>query len=175
MKQAILFILILLAGNVTFSQSQYEISKDPYNGSKVLKGILTKKDLTTDTSFAWFAQNQINYTPNASAVEELKKNAGQVNLIAFSGTWCSDSKQIIPKLYALMDAANFPQEKLTLIGTDRSKKTLGHLAEAFNIINVPTIIVMKDGKEVGRVVEYGKYGLFDKELGEIIKNATTVN
>jgi hypothetical protein len=27
---------------------------------------------------------------------------------------------------------------------------------------------MKDGKEVGRVVEYGKYGAIDKELGEIV-------
>jgi hypothetical protein len=26
---------------------------------------------------------------------------------------------------------------------------------------------MKDGKGVGRVVEYGKYGQVDKELGEI--------
>jgi hypothetical protein len=35
-------------------------------------------------------------------------------------------------------------------------------------LNVPTIIVLKDGKEIGRVVEYGKTGMFDKELGEII-------
>ena len=28
---------------------------------------------------------------------------------------------------------------------------------------------MKNGKEIGRVVEYGKYGLFDMELGEILK------
>ncbi|MBK7291849.1 MAG: thioredoxin family protein [Chitinophagaceae bacterium] len=52
---------------------------------------------------------------------------------------------------------------------DRAKKTLSHLTEALNITNVPTIIVMKNGKEIGRVVEYGKYGLFDMELGEILK------
>ena len=28
---------------------------------------------------------------------------------------------------------------------------------------------MKDGKEIGRVVEYGKYGQVDKELGEIVR------
>ena len=55
-----------------------------------------------------------------------------------------------------------------MIGVDRSKKTIQHLAEAFGVINVPTIIVMKNGKEVGRVVEYGKYGLYDKELAEIL-------
>jgi len=38
---------------------------------------------------------------------------------------------------------------------------------------VPTIIVLKDGKEIGRVVEYGKTGMFDKELGEIISGKAT--
>ncbi|HAI83817.1 MAG TPA: glycerophosphodiester phosphodiesterase, partial [Chitinophagaceae bacterium] len=39
----------------------------------------------------------------------------------------------------------------------------------WNIINVPTFIVLdNNGKEVGRVVEYGKYGVIDKELGEIV-------
>jgi hypothetical protein len=42
------------------------------------------------------------------------------------------------------------------------------LSEALGVVNVPTIIVMKEGKEIGRVVEYGKTGVWDKELGEII-------
>jgi hypothetical protein len=28
--------------------------------------------------------------------------------------------------------------------------------------------VLKQGKEIGRVVEYGKTGMFDRELGEIV-------
>jgi hypothetical protein len=28
---------------------------------------------------------------------------------------------------------------------------------------------MKHGKEMGRVVEYGKFGLYDLDLGEILK------
>ena len=59
-------------------------------------------------------------------------------------------------------------DQVTLIGVDRQKKTFSHLSDALNIVNVPTIIVMKNGKEIGRVVEYGKYGLFDQELGEIL-------
>jgi hypothetical protein len=33
---------------------------------------------------------------------------------------------------------------------------------------VPTIIVLKDGKELGRVVEYGNTGKWDRELADII-------
>jgi thiol-disulfide isomerase/thioredoxin len=86
------------------------------------------------------------------------------------GTWCEDSHYIIPKFYTLTDAAGFSNDRITLIGVDRSKKTLSHLTEALNIKNVPTIMVMKNGKEIGRVVEYGKYGMFDKELAEIINS-----
>jgi len=34
----------------------------------------------------------------------------------------------------------------------------------------PQPITLKDGKEIGRVVEYGKYGEIDKELGEIVSS-----
>jgi hypothetical protein len=77
---------------------------------------------------------------------------------------------VIPKLYKATDAAGFSQERITLIGVDRKKTTLSHLTEALNITNVPTIIVMKNGKEQGRIVEYGKYGMPDRELGELLSS-----
>jgi hypothetical protein len=55
-----------------------------------------------------------------------------------------------------------------VIGVDRNKKTISHLTEAFNVINVPTVIVMKDGKELGRVVEYGRYGMVENDLADIV-------
>jgi thiol-disulfide isomerase/thioredoxin len=124
-----------------------------------------------DTSFHWYDLNLKGYTPNADAVAGLKKNADStVQLLVFMGTWCDDSQNIIPKFYSLTDAAGFSQERITLIGVDRKKQTLSHLSDALNIKNVPTIMVMKNGKEIGRVVEFGKYGMFDKELGEIINS-----
>ena len=75
---------------------------------------------------------------------------------------------IIPRLFKLTDAAGFSDERITLIGVDRDKKTISHLCDALGVTNVPTIIVMKKGKEIGRVVEYGSSGSFDKELGELL-------
>jgi thiol-disulfide isomerase/thioredoxin len=157
---------ILGSDGSIFAQSQAEISRDD-DGSKILKGIISRNELENDTSFAWWQENLKGYTPQSQAVAELKKNQ-HIQFITFMGTWCSDSRFIVPKFYSLLDAAGFPQNRVTLIGVDRSKKTISHLAEALNIENVPTIIVMNDGKEVGRVVEYGKTGAFDKELGEIL-------
>jgi hypothetical protein len=165
-KILIVIISVFLIGGSIFAQSQAEISRDN-NGDKILKGIISRKELENDTAFTWWAENLKGYTPQSQAVAELKKNQN-IQFITFMGTWCDDSRFIVPKFYSLLDAAGFPQDKVSLIGVDRSKKTLSHLAEALNIENVPTIIVMNNGKEIGRVVEYGKYGAFDKELGEII-------
>jgi hypothetical protein len=171
MKKFLITIIavICLCGSV-FAQSQAEISRDQKNGTKILKGIITRQDLEKDTAFAWYAENLKGYHPQSAAVAALKKNPN-IEFIVFMGTWCDDSHFIIPKFFALLDSAGFSRDKVSMFGADRSKKTLGHFAEAMGITNVPTIIVMSKGKEVGRVVEYGKSGLFDKDLAEIMIQA----
>ncbi|HWJ90508.1 MAG TPA: thioredoxin family protein [Flavisolibacter sp.] len=168
MKKIFLFASVLIISQLVFAQA--EISRDVH-GTKILKGFITKQELATDTAFTWFAQNQQGYVPEAAALQTLRANKDSINIIAFGGTWCDDTKFILPKFFVLADAAGLPQDRITVIGVDHSKKTIQHLSEAFGIVNVPTIIVMKNGKEVGRVVEYGHYGMFDRELGEIIRKA----
>ena len=51
---------------------------------------------------------------------------------------------------------------------DRAKTVPGHLEVKWKIESVPTFIVLKNGKEVGRVVEYGKTGNVEKELADIV-------
>jgi thiol-disulfide isomerase/thioredoxin len=154
------------------SQTSFVVYPDSvHQGFKVYKGILDKDVLLKDTSFHWYAENQKFYSPLAGAVDALKKNKDSIELVVFMGTWCDDSHFVIPKMYKLAEASGFDNKKITLIGTDRYKKTISHLSEAMNIINVPTIIIMKKGKELGRVVEYGKYGMYDKELAEILTAA----
>ncbi len=170
MKGCLLILLATVFGEFSINaQTHYEVSRDANNGSKVLKGFVTKNDMISDTAFAWFSENQKNYTAYAKAVDALKKNK-DVQLVVFMGTWCDDSKFIIPKLYSVSEAAGFSEKSITLFGTDRAKTTTGRLAEAFKIVNVPTIIVMKEGKEVGRVVEFGKYGMFEIDLFQILNS-----
>ena len=159
----------LLTFFATVSRAQgFEVIQEGNN--RILKGFITRNQIE-DTSYAWFAQNQKGYTPNAEGLSTLKQYKDSIQLLVFMGTWCGDSHYVIPKFYSLADAAGFSPDRITLIGVDRQKKTISHLTDALDIKNVPTILVMKNGKEMGRVVEYGKYGMFDKELGEIIRSA----
>jgi len=143
----------------------YEVS---YDNAKVLKGLLHRADIEADTSFKWFKQNMQYGTADMAAIDAFKKNGSKFNVVVFFGTWCEDSQNLVPVFYRLVDKSGYPDANITLIGVDRAKTTLYNLHKSFNITNVPTFIVMKDGKEIGRVVEYGKYGQVDKELGEIV-------
>jgi thiol-disulfide isomerase/thioredoxin len=169
MKKLLLFVVFATALNLAYGQT--EITWDA-SGTKIMKGFLTRDQLAKDTAFGWFAMNAQGYTPEANALKAFTENKAGVHILVFGGTWCGDTKALLPKFFALTDAASFPQEQVTVIGVDRAKKAQYHLAEAFQVYNVPTFIVLKNGKEVGRVVEYGKYGMFDKELGEILLSAS---
>lgn len=153
------------------AQSPYVSAPDPQNPkAHILNGIVTKYALINDSTFNWYNSSQATYNPPAEYKTALS-NAATANtrLVVFGGTWCEDSHFILPKFFKWQEQANFPDANISFFAVDRNKKTIGGITDAFKVTNVPTIIVMKDGKEVGRVVEYGKTGQWDKELAELLK------
>ena len=165
-----LLILAALFATTLASAQTAEVSRDS-QGRKVLKGFMTRQELVSDTAFAWYGQNLQGYTPYAAAVDAFKQAKDSVYILAFGGTWCGDTHFILPKVFAVTEAAGVPESHITLLGVDRAKTTVHSLEKAFNVTRVPTFIVLKDGKEVGRVVEYGKLGMVEKELGDIVSSA----
>jgi hypothetical protein len=173
MKQLLPVFILTLFCEVASAQNpslpaggQYQVMAERPN-EKTFKGIISRDILESDTSFQWYKANYRSYTANPAAKEGFEKYADSIQVLTFMGTWCEDSQFIIPRLFSLLDAAKFPADKVTLIGVDRKKLTLSHLSEALNVTNVPTIIILKNGVEQGRVVEYGKTGEFDKDLANI--------
>ncbi len=141
-----------------------------YHQQKVLKGIISRADIEFDTSFEWFKKNMQFGSADPSAVKTFREKADSFEVVIFVGTWCEDSQNLLPQFYRLVDKSGFPDASITLIGVDENKETLYNLHEVFNVKNVPTFIIMKNGKELGRMIEYGKYGTADKELAEIVNN-----
>ncbi|MFY0532158.1 TlpA family protein disulfide reductase [Nannocystis pusilla] len=70
------------------------------------------------------------------------------------GTWCGDSRREVPRLWRALDAAG-PDLPFTLkyVGVDRQKTAPGFDKEGLDLRYVPTVIVVRDGREVGRIVE----------------------
>ena len=131
--------------------------------------MINKYLVQNDTSFRWYNTNQKFYAPDSSTLNAFGRTRGKLQFVLFGGTWCEDTQFILPQFFKLQEMSGVPDSVVTFFGVNRDKKSLANIADAFGIINVPTIIVMKNGKELGRVVEYGKTGKWDKELAEIIK------
>ena len=111
------------------------------------------------------------YKPNATCVANLTPVKDTIQLLVFIGTWCEDSHIVLPQLLKLLDQVNFSSKRITIIGVDRQKQTLGFLSKALAVTKAPTIVVLKSGKEIGRVEEFGKYGAYDMELAEVLLKA----
>ena len=168
MKTLITIALISLSYLV--NAQQYEISQDTKHPEvKVLRGIINKYLVQNDTSFRWYNTNQKFYGPDSSTLNAMERTKGKLQFVLFGGTWCEDTQFILPQFFKLQEMSGVPDSVITFFVVNRAKKSLSNITDAFGITNVPTIIIMKDGKEKGRVVEYGKTGKWDKELAEIIK------
>lgn len=153
------------------AQAEYTITRDPNNAAvKVFTGTINKYLVQNDSSFdKWYAPNYAAYTPQKDLLARLAVvNLSGLQLVVFGGTWCEDTQFILPRFFKLQEISGISDNNITFFGVNRNKKALGHIAEAFAVVNVPTIIVLKNGQELGRVVEYGKTGQWDKELVDII-------
>jgi thiol-disulfide isomerase/thioredoxin len=154
------------------TQQQYIVAADSSeNNAKMLIGIINKNDLLSDTSFSkWYAESQRIYPhPDTVAVNAFKNNKDKIYFLFFGGTWCEDTHFILPKFYKVLEASGFPDDHVTVFMVDRKKNVTGNLAHAMNIKATPTIVVIRDGKETGRLVEYGKTGHWDSKLAAIIE------
>jgi len=170
MKKVLLATLLIGAMSEAIAQSPYVSLIDKNHPEQhILNGIITKYALQNDSTYKWYNSSQSSYTPAEAVVTAMQASIGKVQLVLFGGTWCEDTQFILPKFFKLQEQSGFPDAAISFFAADRNKKTIGGIADAFKITNVPTIIVMKDGKEIGRVVEYGKTGQWDKELAELLK------
>jgi thiol-disulfide isomerase/thioredoxin len=166
----LLFSIFMSISFQSSAQKTYEVLSDSAdNNSKMLKGIISKEDISNDPSFEWYAESRKIYPrPDTAAIAAFRNNKDKIYFIVFCGTWCEDTHYVLPKFFKIQEVSGFPENRIALFAVDRNKNTTGNIQAALNVIVVPTIIIMKDGKEMGRVVEYGKTGHWDKELADII-------
>lgn len=170
MKKVILLSAILCSLQSASAQSPYiSLKDDQHPEQHILNGIITKFALQNDSTYKWYGSSQSTYTPAEAIVNTVGATKNNYQFVVFGGTWCEDTQTILPKFFKLQEQAGIPDKFISLFAVDRNKKTVGGIADAFKVTNVPTIIVMKDGKELGRIVEYGKTGQWDKELSELLK------
>lgn len=70
-------------------------------------------------------------------------------LVDFWAAWCGPCKMIGPVVEELAEDFN-GKAKIAKLNVDEQ----GRLAQQFGVMSIPTLVLFKDGKEVGRVVGF---------------------
>ncbi len=137
---------------------------------KMLLGTQTKKQLLKEPFSDWYNKEHDEYAIDKKTVTELRKE--KLNSYAMTvvmGTWCEDSHREVPRLMKILEELKYPEQRLTIIAVNRKKESPSGEEGVLNIQRVPTIILYKYGKEIGRIIESPKTGYLERDLLEILK------
>ena len=113
-------------------------------------GLLNSQQLLSN--YAAFAEQYAGYTPQQSELEQMNALSGTSLLVLF-GSWCHDSEREVPRLLKLVEQSGVALASLQLQAVDRNKQHPDNLHNQYDLRYTPTIIVLRDGKELGRVIE----------------------
>ncbi|HNC49138.1 MAG TPA: thioredoxin, partial [bacterium] len=74
----------------------------------------------------------------------------------------------VPSFLKTLDAAKNPNLTYRLLAVDRTKKDSLGVTTQYNIKRVPTMIVLRNGAEIGRMVEFPQKTV-EEDLLDIVK------
>lgn len=147
-----LFLIIIFISSLTAAQDKNKSTIDTTKNKKMLIGYCDRSAFA-DTAFTWFDEEYEKYEIDESALEIDRSELKDITIHIVMGTWCSDSREQIPRLYKILDYLKIGEDKITLISIDRNKKAESLDLNEYVVEKVPTIIVYKDGFEMGRIIE----------------------
>ncbi len=175
MVKKIIFIVLVInifsrAQDINIAAGQTnKIVKDTVSGMPMLIG-LCSREAFKDTSFSWWWMSEYDlYNVDSTLLSKIKDGLQNVNIKLVMGTWCSDSRREVPRFFKILDAVNYPSDKVEIICVDEDKHTEGNEIAGLKIDLVPTIIFYKDANELGRIVESPQDTL-EKDMLKILKS-----
>ncbi|WP_339849284.1 thioredoxin family protein [Dokdonia sp. Asnod3-C12] len=140
------------------------------NGIAILLGAQERETLESEPYNEWFMNSYKNHTIDVESLTAIKEGLKDVRITIFMGTWCEDSQREVPAFFKILDEVDYESETVKLITVSQDKTAPEELVKGKDITNVPTFIFMKDGQELGRIVEYPLESL-EKDMAKILSGA----
>jgi len=168
MKKILLFTLLILPA-MAFTQKLNQKTTDEKKGNEMLIGYCNREgfaNINSNFDSAYLAEYAAYKTDDAT-MKLLDEKLMGAKVTIVMATWCSDSKEWVPRFYKIMDQLNFNYNKLTLICVDRSKKAPDTEVDTLKVELVPTFIFYRKNRELGRIVEVPA-DVMEKEMLKIL-------
>lgn len=150
------FVSILLS--IALPLGPQASAAEPDQDEVILVGPLTREEI--ERAVPDWIEEQIAATPDVAVTQRLLDSMVGVEVTVFMGTWCEDSRRELSRLWRGFDEAGaLSPDAIRYIGVDRDKQEPQQLVTGLDLRYVPTIIVKKQGDEVGRIVEEAPNGI----------------
>jgi thiol-disulfide isomerase/thioredoxin len=148
-----LWIFVLLSGVV------------PATDLPLLEGELSRGEILAQLTP--YQERFDAYQPDEAVLKEFPPLPDSLEIFAVFGSWCDDSLEQVPKFMKILDRLGVPGEKVHWIAVNRSKQDPEGLTAGMAVERVPTFIVFRSGREIGRIVESPKKSL-ERDLKQIL-------
>ncbi|MGZ2369046.1 hypothetical protein ACXR6G_04625 [Ancylomarina sp. YFZ004] len=169
MKSQIIILVLSLFSFTGMAQRVNQVKVDDRIERSILLGRVTLVGLNDTLCSDWFKPEFKAYNLDADILLELKKkDLTGLKMILVLGTWCHDSHIQVPRMIKLLEGMKFPMSSLEIFAMDTNKKAPGIDIKAIDVKLVPTLIVYKGEKELGRIIETPKLSI-EADLLEILK------
>lgn len=162
----ILSILFVLFCATAIALQQTKAGEEPAQPETAVIGPTTREQI--ESAVPEWVQAEVEAQPDAETARALAAVAPGAEVTVFLGTWCSDSRREVPRLWKALAEAGFEVPfEVHYVGVDHGKKEpAGELAES-DVHYLPTFIVRRDGREAGRIVETSPHGV-ERDLLDLL-------
>jgi thiol-disulfide isomerase/thioredoxin len=163
MKKSLLFFVIAA---VIISCAETRVHTEKYKTHDILVGEGNLKDIQKDPYKNWFMENSSNYSPDSTIIQQIKPQVNHYDYLIIMGTWCPDSQLQVPIFYKILKESGYKNpDDIKVIYVPRKYHNYKMIKNK-NIKRVPTIIVLKNHQEKGRIIEYPMQSI-EKDLEQI--------
>lgn len=141
------------------------------NNEQVLLGKIPMEQLLE--RLEGYKARAVLYEPDPEAIKYIHSYNKPLTIEVFFGSWCPDCREHLPPFIKVIQKADNSNISIIFIGVSRDKKEPASLLEGKGIEFVPTFIIYRQEKEIGRIVEHPRISI-EHDLVAILKERTPI-
>jgi hypothetical protein len=145
-------VLLVPAAACASEPAEEEAASEATDEEPVLTGRVTREELE-EAMPSWVGETVAAEIDEEAATALAAVEPG-AEVTVVLGTWCSDSLREVPRFWRALDqVGGLVPFEVTYLAVDRAKQEPAELLAGLEVTHVPTFIVRRGGREVGRIVE----------------------
>ena len=153
MRRIITLAFLLFTMNA-IGQNMNQKIEDPFRKKRIMINTCTRQALVSFPDIKLHYETEYPaYQVDSTLIQQLKPLIAGKKITIILGTWCGDSQLQLPRFLKILDLLKVQEKALQFICVDGQKKAEPGLIERFNITRVPTLIILGENDEIGRITE----------------------